>query len=233
MLIAYESNTWSRDLNTDFIVSSCLFRPVRLNKNVDKNRYADPDKYRYSGYGVGFYAPLLSCLPNFEWHENVVILGMENSSSMHTDNTKRDILVLCEGPIDELDYAIITAKTKYTLNIIRSKKKICLHFNASSRFLCANSVNVYSFKERNSDISEYPLCLRNSLKYFAVFMIKNKDRNGDVFYFFVHCDTVDISNIIDIPKYLMEKTKWCKSLRKCLFCWFWSCCCYYLVLLNH
>ena len=76
-------------------------------------------------------------------------LGVENSSSVHTDNRKRDILVLCEGLADAFDYAMITTKTKYTVNIIRSKKKTCLslHFNESSRFLYAISVNIYNYKE--------------------------------------------------------------------------------------
>ena len=36
------------DLNTDFTLGNCLFRAVKLTKN------ADPDKYKYIGYGIGF-----------------------------------------------------------------------------------------------------------------------------------------------------------------------------------
>ena len=43
--IVYESDTWSRDLNSDLTLKECLFRGVILAKN------ADPDKYVYSGYG--------------------------------------------------------------------------------------------------------------------------------------------------------------------------------------
>ena len=46
--IAYELNTWSRDLNPDFTLKDCLFGGVKLAKNVDL------DKYVYSGYGIGF-----------------------------------------------------------------------------------------------------------------------------------------------------------------------------------
>ena len=37
-----------RNFNTDFILGNCLFGSVKLTKN------ADVDKYKYSGYGIGF-----------------------------------------------------------------------------------------------------------------------------------------------------------------------------------
>ena len=36
------------DLNTDFTLNNCLFGSVKLTKN------AEPDKFGYSGYGIGF-----------------------------------------------------------------------------------------------------------------------------------------------------------------------------------
>ena len=48
LYISYILNPWLRDLNTDFTLNNCLFGSVKLTKN------ADPDKYKYSGYGIGF-----------------------------------------------------------------------------------------------------------------------------------------------------------------------------------
>ena len=45
---------------------------------------------------------------NGKFGKNVIIFGVENSSSMHTDNRKKDILVLDEGSSQGLDYTIIT-----------------------------------------------------------------------------------------------------------------------------
>ena len=39
-------NPWLGNLNTDFTLNNCLFGSVKLSKN------ADPDKYKYSGYGI-------------------------------------------------------------------------------------------------------------------------------------------------------------------------------------
>ena len=46
--IVYELDTWSRDLNSDFNFKKSLFGGVKLAKN------ADPDKYVYRGYSIGF-----------------------------------------------------------------------------------------------------------------------------------------------------------------------------------
>ena len=48
LYITYELDAWSKDLNTDFTLRNCLFGAVDLGKN------ADPDKYKYNGYNIGF-----------------------------------------------------------------------------------------------------------------------------------------------------------------------------------
>ena len=48
LYISYKVNPWLRNLDTDFTLKSCLFGSLNLTKN------ADPDKYKYSGYGISF-----------------------------------------------------------------------------------------------------------------------------------------------------------------------------------
>ena len=36
-------------------------------------------------------------IPDFNWDKNDIIFGVDNSSSVHVDNNKKDILVLSEG----------------------------------------------------------------------------------------------------------------------------------------
>ena len=52
-----ELDTLSRDLNTKFSLGNCLFGAVNLTKN------ADPNKYEYSGHGIGFNARSKFSLP--------------------------------------------------------------------------------------------------------------------------------------------------------------------------
>ena len=46
--VSYTWNPQSKNLNIDFALGNCLFESVKLTKN------ADLDKYKYTGYGVGF-----------------------------------------------------------------------------------------------------------------------------------------------------------------------------------
>ena len=48
LYIFYILSPWLRNLNTDFTLKNCLFGSVKLAKN------ADSDKYKYSGYDIGF-----------------------------------------------------------------------------------------------------------------------------------------------------------------------------------
>ena len=92
-------------------------------------KYADPDKYIYSGYAIKFDARSHFSLSNGERGKNVVIFGINNSFCMHTDNRKKDILAIVEGLADGLDYAPITAEAKYSTNFTKSRKKFCINLH--------------------------------------------------------------------------------------------------------
>ena len=70
-LIAYELDTWPRGLNSDFTLKDALFGGVKLAKNVD------PDKYVYTGYGIGFNSRSRSLLPHGSIGKNVIIFGVD------------------------------------------------------------------------------------------------------------------------------------------------------------
>ena len=120
-----QTDTWSRELNTDFTLANCPFGVVKLTKN------ADPNKYGYSGYGTGFDALSQFSLSKGEWSKDVVTFRYNNGSFVHADNRKKDTLVLGESSTYGLDNATIKAEAKYSVNITKSKKKICLslHYN--------------------------------------------------------------------------------------------------------
>ena len=48
LFIVYELCSWSQDFNAKFTLKDCLFGNVEITKN------ADPNKYSYSGYEIGF-----------------------------------------------------------------------------------------------------------------------------------------------------------------------------------
>ena len=116
--------------------------------NLNKN--ADTDKYGYSGYGIEFDARSQFSLPDGSWGKNIIIFGVDNSSSTHFDNRKNDILVLSKGPTQKLDDTTIIAEAKYPISFTKSGKKflLSLHYNGSNSFLFVNTglkevVNVF------------------------------------------------------------------------------------------
>ena len=68
-----------------------------------------------------------------------------------------------QKPTDGLGDTKITAEAEYSVNISKSRKKICLSLqcNASNSFLYANAVKIYQFKSKVPEIEPYLLCLRN------------------------------------------------------------------------
>ena len=88
LFIVYELDRWSQELNTDSTLKFCLFGAVELTKNCDS------DKQSYPEYGIRFHSHLRFSVPNFDWYKNVVISGVYNSSSVHIDNNKKNILVV-------------------------------------------------------------------------------------------------------------------------------------------
>ena len=48
------------------------------------------------------------------------------SSSVHVDNKGKDILILGEGPTQELNDMTSTAEAKYPINFTQSKKRFVL-----------------------------------------------------------------------------------------------------------
>ena len=69
---------------------------------------------------------------------------------MHIDNKEKDILILAEGPTDELDDTTLKTEPKYPINFTQSRKifVLSLHFNRSNCFLFVNATEVYRFKVR-------------------------------------------------------------------------------------
>ena len=91
MFYCLELDTRSRNLNSYFTLKEFLFEGVKLAKN------ADPNKYVYSGYGIGFDLRSEFALPGGSMGRNVIIFGVYMSSSVDIDNKVKDILILGIG----------------------------------------------------------------------------------------------------------------------------------------
>ena len=121
---------------------------------------ADIDKYKYSGYGIGFDRHVFFSHPSGETGRNVIILGVDMSSSPKIDNRKKDILNLGNGPTQDLEHTLSAGKM-YSINFTENNKKFCLslHCNGANSYLVVNGREIYKFKEKDSELAATPLCL--------------------------------------------------------------------------
>ena len=89
---------------THLTLVNCLFGRLSITKIADIN------KNKYSGYGTGFDRTGIYLLPDGSFGRNVVIFGVNTSSSARVDNKEKDILILGKGPTQGLGEHSLTAE---------------------------------------------------------------------------------------------------------------------------
>ena len=94
--------------------------------------------------------------------QNVIVFGVDMSSSVDVDNKKKDILRLGSGPTQGSEHSL-TAENKQLINVTVTRKKFCLslHYNGANSYLFVNGTEIYKFKAKDSEIVAPPLCLGN------------------------------------------------------------------------
>ena len=185
-----------------------MFDAVGLTKN------ASIDKYGCSRYGIVFDRRGSFSFSGDGFGNNVIIFGVDMSSSVHVDNKKKDILILGKGPTQGLEHTL-TAEKMYSINFTVTKKKFCLslHYNGANSYLFVNGTEIYKFKAKDSEIVAASLCLGNISKDWSVDNMKKIGFNGYVYDLSVDYDAIAVDDILDIHKYLMKKNS---MIQKCL-----------------
>ena len=87
------------------------------------NKNADPDKYIYSGYSIGFDSRSEFSFTNDRMGKNVIIFAPDRSSSVHIDIKNKDILILGEETTQWLDDTTLTVEAKYPINFTQPHKQ--------------------------------------------------------------------------------------------------------------
>ena len=148
-----------------------MFGGVKTTKNVDV------DKYKYSGYCIGFDGRGVFTHPDGSFGNNAIIFGVDMSSSVRIDNKGKDILILGNGPTQGLGGHSLTAENE-------TRKKFCL-----TLILFTSTI----------------LCLGNVSYDFSVTNMKKTGLYGNVYEFSADYGTISVDNILNIQKYLMKK----------------------------
>ena len=116
--------------DSDPTIKNCLFGAVTFTKK------ADIEKYKYSGYGIGFDRRSSFSFTGGGFGQNVLIFGVDMSTSIHIDNKGKDILVVGREPTQGLE-STLTAEKMYSINFTVTRKKFCLslHYNGANSYL--------------------------------------------------------------------------------------------------
>ena len=112
-------------------LENCLFGAVNI------------DKYGYSDYGIGFNRHGSFSFSNTGLGRNVIVFGVDMSSSINIDNRKKDILIPGKG----LEHTL-SAEKMYSINFTEKNKNLCLslHYNGANSYLFVNDTAVIKFK---------------------------------------------------------------------------------------
>ena len=115
--IVFDLDAWSRIPNNNFKFNNCLFEATNIVKNSDE------EKYVYSAYGITFDSGGSWNFDN-DFARNVVIFGVDNSSSPHSDNHKNNFLILGEGTTYGINGRFGTPGKRFDINFSKANPKI-------------------------------------------------------------------------------------------------------------
>ena len=148
--------------NFDPILENCLFGAIKITKN------SDIDKYKYSGYGLGFDSKGVFSRPTGSFGNYSVIFGVDASGSIHASNRANNILVLGKN-LTQINNTKIYAEKMYSINFSATKKRfsLSLHYNGDNSYLFVNGKEIVKFKAKDSEIVEHAFCLGNISKDFS------------------------------------------------------------------
>ena len=128
--MVYDLDAWSTNPTNNFKFKNCLFGPTSVIKNSDQ------EKYRYRGYGITFGSAGSWSFDN-DAARNVIIFGVDNSSSSHAGNRKNNFLVLGDGSTFGFNGSFVSPKKTFSINFSKASTNFCwsFHYNADNSYL--------------------------------------------------------------------------------------------------
>ena len=85
---------------------------------------------------------------------------------------------------------------------------LSLHGNGANSYLFVNGTEIVKFKAKDSEITAYLLCIRNISRDWSMDNMKKSGLwQGYVYDFSFDYDSIAVSDILDIYKYLLKKNE--------------------------
>ena len=178
--IVHDLDDWARNPINNFEFKNCLFG------STDEVKYSDKEKYVYSGYGATFDSGS-SCSFNNEIARNVIIFDVDNSSSCHSENRRKNFLILGEGPTYGIKGSFGATEKMFRINFSKVNTKYCLifHYNGDNSYLFVYGKEIFEVKAGNKNFN-FPTqyCLGSISNGFSATESREVSLNGNVYDFF-------------------------------------------------
>ena len=140
---------------------------------------------------------------------NIIIFGADLSTSRHSTNKTRNILVLGHAFIQKINNTTNYAERSYSSNFSIENKVFCLslHCNGDNSYLFVNGKEVFKFKAKNSEIKPQPIALGGIIttEYISTDEIKESKLYGNIYDLNVDYSAISNDKMHNIHTYLMKK----------------------------
>ena len=194
----YDLDAWPRNPSNNFKFKNCLFGATNIAKNSDK------EKCLYSLYGITFDSTGSWSFDN-EFARIIIVFGVDNSSSSHSDNRRNNFSILGEGPTYGISGSFGSPEKKFSINFTKANTKFNA-FNAENSYLFVNGKEISKFKAENENVN-FPtqFCLGSISNEFSATESRKVFLNGNAYGFPVDCNSIVKPDILKLHKYLMTK----------------------------
>ena len=207
--VVYELDPISSTRNTDYTIQNALFGAMKFTKNTNSS------KNNYTGYGLCFdeggeFGQTVK-QGNFNRTtnaKNVIIFGVDTSSSIHATKRANNIYVMGKEFIQGINDTTIYAEKLFHNNFTEFGVKfvLSLHYNGDNSYLFANSRQELKFKAKDDQIINEKLCLGNLSSEWTRSESEKTGLYGNIYDFVVdYKPIVRVDPIYDMHKYLMTK----------------------------
>ena len=150
--VVYKLDPMSSTRNTDYTIQTALFGAMKITKNTDSS------KNNYTGYGLCFdeggeFSNTVK-QGNFDRTtsaKNIIIFGVDTSSSIHATNRANNIYVMGKAFIQGTNDTTIYAERNFHNNFTEFGVKfvLSLHYNGNNSYLFANGRKELKFKAKD------------------------------------------------------------------------------------
>ena len=207
--VVYKLNPIKSTRNTDYTIQNALFGDMKITKNTDSS------KNNYKGYGLCFdeggefgHTVKQGNFNRTTNAKNVIIFGLDMSSSVHATNRSNNIYVMGKEFIQGINDTTIYAEKLFHNNFTEHGVKfvLSLHYNGDKSYLFANGRQELKFKAKDDQIISEGLCLGNLSDEWTKSESEKTGLYGNIYDFVVdYKPIVGVDPIYDMHKYLMTR----------------------------